>query len=43
MMGGDKKRLRSMPLAGGWTGTRDLMAPTGKTFRELYKAQRGTR
>lgn len=43
MMGGDKKRLRSVPLAGGWTGTRDLMAPSGKTFRELYREQRGAR
>lgn len=40
LMAGDRKRLRSMPLAGGWTDTRDLMAPSGKTFRELYKARR---
>ncbi len=39
-MGGHRKRLRSLPLLAGWTDTRDLPAPSGKTFRELYRARR---
>jgi L-lactate dehydrogenase complex protein LldF len=31
--------IRSLPLAGGWTAHRDLPAPTGKTFMELYRAR----
>ena len=43
-MGGDRKRIRSLPLAGGWTDHRDLPAPSGKTFMELYRErQRATR
>ena len=33
---GQNGRLRVLPLAGGWTGSRDLMAPPGRTFKELY-------
>ena len=29
-----------LPFAGGWTGTRDFPAPSGKTFMEQYKKQR---
>ena len=39
-MGGSKKAISRLPLGGGWTNTRDLPAPVGRTFRELYKAQR---
>ncbi|MEF9942911.1 MAG: LUD domain-containing protein, partial [Burkholderiaceae bacterium] len=39
-MGGHRKRLRSWSLVSGWTDTRDLPAPSGKTFRELYRARR---
>ncbi|RZU03095.1 LutB/LldF family L-lactate oxidation iron-sulfur protein [Rivibacter subsaxonicus] len=39
---GHNGRLSSLPLAGGWTGTRDLMAPTGRTFKELYAQRRPT-
>ncbi|SAK68348.1 4Fe-4S ferredoxin [Caballeronia pedi] len=39
-MGGNRKTISRLPFAAGWTGTRDMPAPVGRTFRELYKAQR---
>lgn len=36
-------RLRSLPGARGWTVGRDLPAPAGRTFRDLYRARRDTR
>ena len=30
----------SLPLAGGWTGTRDFPAPQGRTFMDQWKAGR---
>ena len=33
-------RLGSVPLAGGWTGTRDFPAPQGRTFMDQWKAGR---
>jgi L-lactate dehydrogenase complex protein LldF len=41
LMGGRKGRLRSLPLAGGWTAWRDLPAPEGRTFQQLWRQQRG--
>jgi L-lactate dehydrogenase complex protein LldF len=35
--------IRSLPLAGGWTAHRDLPAPAGKTFMELYRARESGR
>ena len=37
---GRKGRLRTLPLAGGWTRTRDFPAPQGRTFQSLWAARR---
>ena len=42
-MGGREKLIHRMPGADGWTKGRDMPAPAGKTFRELYKAKRERR
>ena len=34
-------RIRRLPLAGGWTDSRDLPAPAGRTFLELWQGKRG--
>jgi L-lactate dehydrogenase complex protein LldF len=39
-MGGDKGRIKSLPIGKGWTDGRDFPAPTGKTFHELYRGRR---
>ncbi|SAK52650.1 LutB/LldF family L-lactate oxidation iron-sulfur protein [Caballeronia ptereochthonis] len=39
-MGGNRKSIARLPFGAGWTGTREMPAPVGRTFRELYKAQR---
>jgi L-lactate dehydrogenase complex protein LldF len=38
-LGGGKKRLRWLP-GGGWTRQRDMPAPGGRTFRDLYRERR---
>jgi L-lactate dehydrogenase complex protein LldF len=35
-MGGGGKLIHYLPFASGWTAGRDMPAPEGKTFRELY-------
>jgi L-lactate dehydrogenase complex protein LldF len=35
-MGGSDRLLHRLPFAGGWTDGRDLPAPAGRTFRDLY-------
>ena len=35
-LGRRKGRFASLPLAGGWTGVRDMPAPEGKTFQQLW-------
>jgi len=35
-MGGRKRRLSWLPVGSGWTVGRDMPAPQGRTFRELY-------
>jgi L-lactate dehydrogenase complex protein LldF len=34
-------RLRDLPFAGGWTAGRDMPAPEGATFRQLWRARKG--
>jgi L-lactate dehydrogenase complex protein LldF len=41
-MGAARGGLRSLPFAGGWTKYRDLPAPQGRTFQQLWaEKQRG--
>jgi L-lactate dehydrogenase complex protein LldF len=35
--------IRKLPLGSGWTDERDMPAPAGRTFRELYSAHHGER
>jgi L-lactate dehydrogenase complex protein LldF len=35
-LGNRQGMIRSLPFAGGWTDRRDLPAPEGRTFREMY-------
>ena len=37
MMGGRSGLIHRLPLAGGWTQGRDMPAPAGRTFRDLYR------
>jgi L-lactate dehydrogenase complex protein LldF len=36
-LGGPDRRIRDLPGARAWTDGRDMPAPTGKTFRQLYR------
>jgi L-lactate dehydrogenase complex protein LldF len=40
LMGGAKGRISSLPVGSGWTLGRDMPAPAGRTFRELYASRR---
>lgn len=40
LLGRRKGRFASLPLAGGWTESRDLAAPEGGTFQARWKAER---
>ncbi len=40
LFGGNKKRLRYLPGVSGWTRGRDMPAPAGRTFRDLYQSRR---
>ncbi len=33
----------ALPLAGGWTATRELPAPEGKTFQQMWRARGGAK
>ena len=39
-LGRRRGRFSKLPLAGGWTGTRDMPAPQGDTFQALWAARR---
>ena len=36
-------RFKSLPLAGGWTGVRDMPAPEGRSFHALWAERRAGR
>ncbi len=40
LLAGGRGRLRSLPMAGGWTRHRDLTAPQGATFIDQYRRGR---
>ena len=40
MAGRRRGAFRSLPLAGGWTATRDLPAPEGATFQTRWRRRR---
>ncbi len=42
-LGGKDKLIHSLPGIDGWTHGRDMPAPEGRTFRELYAQRRGAR
>jgi L-lactate dehydrogenase complex protein LldF len=42
MMGRRTGRFRRLPMAGGWTASRDLPAPQGRTFQARWRAERGS-
>jgi len=39
-LAGNKKRLNYLWGVSGWTKDRDMPAPTGRTFRDLYRSRR---
>jgi L-lactate dehydrogenase complex protein LldF len=43
MIGRRRGRILSMPFASGWTNVRDLAAPMGQTFQEMWSKQGGRR
>ena len=43
IVGGRAGRIRSLPLAGGWTRHRDLPAPAGGTFQQAWSRRGGRR
>lgn len=42
-MGRKKGRFSSLPLAKGWTDHRDMPAPAGRTFQDLWDKRKGAR
>jgi len=39
-LGGRRGAFRSLPLAGGWTAYRDMPAPQGRSFHQLWAARK---
>ncbi|VVE45833.1 lactate utilization protein B [Pandoraea soli] len=42
-MGRERGSLSKLPLAAGWSDTREMPAPSGKTFRAMYRERRAPR
>jgi L-lactate dehydrogenase complex protein LldF len=42
-MGGRERLIHSLPGLDGWTKGRDMPAPQGRTFRELYRERKASR
>ncbi|MCC5857357.1 MAG: iron-sulfur cluster-binding protein [Ectothiorhodospiraceae bacterium] len=43
LLGGKRGRIRRLPLAGGWTASRDFPAPQGPGFRQQWKKRQTER
>jgi L-lactate dehydrogenase complex protein LldF len=41
-MGGREGMIHKLPVGAGWTDGRDMPAPAGKTFRDLYRQRAGS-
>ena len=41
--GGPRRRIRRLPLAGGWTALRDVPSPDGETFQERWRRRQRAR
>ena len=39
LLGSKRGRFRRLPLAAGWTDSRDMPAPEGRTFQSAYRAR----
>jgi L-lactate dehydrogenase complex protein LldF len=39
-LGGRRGAFRSLPLAKGWTAHRDMPAPQGRSFHQLWAARK---
>ena len=40
-MGGRDGLIHKLPIGAGWTDERDMPAPAGRTFRDLYRERTG--
>ncbi|HVL74530.1 MAG TPA: 4Fe-4S dicluster domain-containing protein, partial [Noviherbaspirillum sp.] len=40
MIAGGRKTISKLPLVHGWTDYRDMPAPSGRTFQELYRKRK---